>query len=588
MNRASRRDFLKIGVGAVGGGLAAILGQRIAPSIHLPRRRKQKPNVVIMLLDALRADHVGCYGYRRKDAHGEPASTTPNMDRLAREGAMFSEAYASSSVTMTSMFSLHSGYERPTFDPLYESRYSCVFPTFPEVFRDHGWRTRTISQNPFHYMCSWNTRGYAEEDILLTGRHVERGRLVDWWHAESAFKVANEELLASVEEPFMWYIHLLPPHEPYDAPEKFYAVFDDGYKGKLPKEIYYESGEHSEAWADVAAKADSLKGTIGKLPAEDRKQLEALEKALQSWHGARASVDRIRQYKDKLSAMDIEHVKTLYDANIYQADWFVGALVTRLRLLGLLDNTIVIVTSDHGEEFMEHGGIAHDGTVYEEDIHIPLIFKLPGGALGGRRVGDLVSMVDIPATILDLAGIQDELGVGRSFGALLRGEASPRKRERVYSDCVGVATREGTWKHIMYDWEVPGGDGGMLRKNTGLREVELYDLSNDPGERKNLAEAHPDMARRFGERAKSWVEEGAEIWMEKSGSFGGPESPRGVPVWNEELMREIHVALREGRLSGKVERVGKEQLEFDKRLERPDYGLSREQVERLKALGYIR
>jgi len=502
---------------------------------------------------------------------------------------MLSKAYASSSTTIYSLFSLHSGYDRPTFDPLYESRYSCVFPTFPEIFKENGWKTKTLSQNPLHYLCSWNTRGYEEEDILLTKRHVERGRLIDWWHAESAFKAAEEELLGSVEEPFMWYIHLLPPHEPYDAPEKFYKHFDDGYKGRLPKEIYFEKEEHSEVWDEMGTRAELLMESVERLPAEDKKQVEALRDALRSWHGARASVDRIREYRDRLSPRDIEHVKTLYDANVYQADWFVGAVVARLRLLDLLDNTIVVVMSDHGEEFMEHGGIAHDGTVYEEDIHIPLLFRYPRRVVRGEKVSHLVSMVDIPATILDLAGMQDELGVGKSFAPLLHGGPYAERRDRIYSDCVGVATREGDWKCIVYDWLVPGGSGkSVLRKNTGLRETELYDLREDPGETKNVAEEHADVVAEFEEGAKAWVEKGAEIWLEKVPELGGRSNPKEVPVWNEGLMRQVQMAFTEDRMSGKIEHVGKEDLEFDKRLERPDYGLDEEQLERLKALGYIR
>jgi len=522
MKKLSRRDLLKIGAGAVGG-------------------------VVVILLDALRADHVGCYGYRRKNAHGELVSATPNIDQFAREGTTFTRAYASSSVTIMSMFSLHTGYERPTFDPLYEGRFSSYFPTFPEVFRDNGWRAKTFSANALHWMCSWNTRGYDKGDIHIPFRYLDKhNRWQPWWKAEVALIQVREKLFARLEEPFMWYIHVMPPHEPYDPSERFWDVFDDGYRGKLPEEVYREYGE-------------------------DNRQIPVNA--------------RVRDNLEKLTPRDMEHVVALYDANLYSADWLVGKIIGQLEWLGILENTVVVVTSDHGEEFTDHGGVGHDGTVYEEDTHVPLVFRYPKRVMGGEKVSDLVSMVDIPATILDLAGIQDELGVGRSLAIPLSRKFHAPHRERVYSDCQGVALKEGRWKFIAYDWLVGDSTGkGMLRRNQGRKPPELYDLSVDPGETKNIVSEHPELAASFEEDVKRWVESGTEIWLEKVPELGGPSNPKEVPVWNDALMRAMHDELMAKRDGG--DGIDK-YLELDKRLEEEDYGLPKEQLERLKALGYI-
>jgi len=506
-----------------GGALAGAITSRIAPALRGPTKNlDDKPNVIIFLLDALRADHLGCYGYRR--------NTAPNIDRIAAEGTRFENAHASSAVTFQSMMSLHTSYEYPSFDPTYERRPLVDFPTFPEVFKREGWHTKTLTANPWHYACSWNTRGYAQEDILIPEPYLDRNNeWIEWWCAEAALKQARDKMFSNLQQPFMWYIHLMPPHEPYAPSDRFMRRFGCEYEGQLPEDVYSH-------------------------PVDLRKHL------------------------DMLSAEDVRHVVDLYDANILSGDWFVGAIVSRLEWLDILDDTIVVVTSDHGEEFREHGGFGHDGTVYQEDVRIPLVFRYPKRVLAAKVVTDLVSMIDIAPTILELAGIPMQFGRGKSMVPMLSRSRYPGHRDRAFSDCLGIAMRKGDIKCICYDWPVDATEGKWRRGLGPSLATEVYDLCRDPTESRNLAGRDPALEAELVEDVKSWVESNAAL---------GPSDPRAVPKWNEELLREMHMTLR-GK-QGRGEDVDIKQLFFADKHLAPDAdgGIDPETRERLKALGYI-
>ncbi len=541
----SRRTFLKTGLvagGAAAAGAGAFGMLRDAVSPNLPRNRSRKPNVLILLADALRADYVGCYGARRKNHLREYVSPTPNMDKLAEEGTFCSNAYAHS-VTTHSMFSLHSGRPISAFDPLYEGRQSCYFPTFPELFKQHGYDTKTLSCNPYHFAFSWNTRGYQTDDIYIPERSYH-------WRVEAAIW-EFERMIERITEPFLWYIHILPPHMPYNPSRLFFNYFDDGHRWDEEQQVLF--GETSG---------------FGR-------------------------ADRIIDHVAELTPKDLEHIKALYAANVYSADWFVGQVLEQLSRYKVLDRTVIVFLSDHGDEFLDHGGFFHDGTMYEEDTRIPLIIRYPDQVLRNRRLDDLVGIADVPATVLDLADIQDTLGEGRSLRTPLCETTASPHRQRAFSECQGVAIREGPWKFIIYDWQVSNREGQKRwRRNKGDMPTELYDLSKDPAEKTDLADRHPQLVERFTGLAQEHVEQGAEAWMAHVPARGGPESPRDVPRFDFKALDGL-VAAAANVPQDKKQDLGyrgvgiRDCLEIDKKLAQGE-GVPPQLVERLRAIGYLR
>jgi len=189
-----------------------------------------------------------------------------------------------------------------------------------------------------------------------------------------------------------------------------------------------------------------------------------------------------------LSNEELKKMITLYDSEIRYVDYAIGNLFYELRKEGLYDNSLVIVTSDHGEEFKEHGDIDHKPKLYEELIHVPLVIKFPNGLYGGTIVNDLVSLIDLAPTIVDCLGInKPKKWVGSSLFPLLEGRKGS-KREGVISEAKIkqghniISYRTKRWKYIL---------------NEEKGEQELYDLQEDPKETKNLFKIMPKRVKKF-------------------------------------------------------------------------------------------
>lgn len=225
------------------------------------------------------------------------------------------------------------------------------------------------------------------------------------------------------------FVHYMDPHAPYDPPRpygrQFVSLFDPAYKGRV-------TGRNFEGLA-VAT----------------------------------------------LTPADVDHVRAVYDAELAYADLMIGELLDALRAMGLLDDAVVAYSADHGEEFQEHGGWTHSRTLYEEMLHVPFAIRVPG--LRGRRVADVVSLVDLAPTVLDALGVASPpMFQGRSLLGLLRGGTLPdapvfAETERNRDGNHRVAVREGSLKCVLVvqpGREVP----------PQILKEEFYDLASDPGE----------------------------------------------------------------------------------------------------------
>jgi arylsulfatase A-like enzyme len=248
-----------------------------------------------------------------------------------------------------------------------------------------------------------------------------------------------EELLRTRDHNF-FYVHLFPPHHPYFPPPPFAGVYSQETPGQV--------------------------------------------------NGSSEDLIRIRRSGQGLPASELARLVAQYDENLLYGDHLIGDILGVANRLSRLDEALVIVLADHGEAFLEHGGLMHGYTVHEEEIRIPMILKLPRSArLGGRLVPELAGTEDILPTILDLCRVPDTapLRHGRSLVPLLLG-TGPGNAES-YARAQGA---QFTASLTQRRWKI-------LRLENGL---ELYDLASDPGERRDLASERPFLAGLLGQRVR--------------------------------------------------------------------------------------
>jgi len=399
------------------------------------------PNVLFIVLDAGRADHFGAYGYARE--------TSPNIDRLAREGVVFDHVFTPAAYTLGAMSSVWTSQypDRHHAEVSFSARLPKDRLTLAELLGAQGIRSAGFVSNTIAGAFNGFDRGFSEfhevwrEQATSTADGL--GRTVPPWIA------------GQTAGRFFAYVHFREPHCPYNPPPPFDTRF--GPDGPIPRE---------------------RRGACG--PG--------------TW------IIDVNQGRRALSPAERDHLTRLYDGNIAFADAVVGQIRTALEKAGLLEKTIVIVTADHGEGLFEHGWIGHNVQLYDESIHVPLIVRVPGGKgpAAGTRVSAMADLLDVAPTIADLFGVlgrggSDRAFQGRSLLGLLGGAAEPSPRavlSRTVWDRPRYSRRDERYKFI-YD--------------TRTGEEELYDLAGDPGERANLVSSDPLRAAWSRESLHHWI-----------------------------------------------------------------------------------
>jgi arylsulfatase A-like enzyme len=331
--RLSRRNILKYGL--YGGMMAGL-----APSLWLSGCRKQwsskRPNIIFILIDTFRADHVGCYGYKR--------NTTPNIDALARQGILFKNAIVAAPWTLPSVASIITS-QYPSVLGI-RDRTTVVtekFPIFSQALKKHNYITCGIVSH-----------------TLLSAR-LGFGRGFDWYDEKSSLghggfssPTVTSKAISFVrqkhESPFFLFAHYFDPHYHYMLHKKY--DYYSSYKG-----------------------------------------------AIKSGH----SILDLWRRRGNLTTDDIKYLIALYDSEIAFTDEHVGLLLGEVKQQGLYDESIIIVTADHGEEFMERGWLGHTITLNQELIRVPLIMKLPG--YKAKVLDSAVGLIDIVPTLYDYLGI---------------------------------------------------------------------------------------------------------------------------------------------------------------------------------------
>jgi len=412
-----------------GAGLAAIAS--IAAVCLLARREPVPPNVLLISLDTLRADHLGCYGYG--------VDTSPNLDAYAaHRAALFETSVAAAPSTepshaaiFTSLLPSHNGAFFSRRAPLPER-----FTTMAELLQRAGYRTMSVNDGGQMDAALGFAQGF-DEYITLPGR----AQLAKF---RKTAEVAVRWLDARVDrdQPWFMFLHTYEPHHPYNPGAEFYEAIGHRYSGPLPAII------------DKPLLAEINSGKLA------------------------------------LTDADRRHVVAAYDGDIRSTDAAFGDLIAALDARELLEDTVVIVTSDHGEEFGEHGRMGwHSHALWDEQLLVPLIIGLPDGGFAGRRIRSQVRGIDLLPTVLELVGAAPLAAAeGRSLLPLLRGEPELERRaviqQDVPDDAIPTALRSEGKKLYLRGAEPP----------------LLYDLVADPGEKKDLCQG--DEEKVAGLRAK--------------------------------------------------------------------------------------
>ena len=369
------------------------------------------PDIVLVVLDAARADNFGCYGYER--------NTTPNVDALAAESLVFEHAYATSPYTACSMPTMFTGLSFRDHGVVGRNHsLDESITTLAESLQNGGYRTSCYSANPNNAVGRGTGQGCDLFEELWRG--ASPSDAIDPYRVSSS---AIARLAEPFDQPEFLMLHYVPPHEPYLPAPGFDLFGDPTYTGD------YDGSRDTVLGIDA--------GRLDPTPA------------------------------------DMAEIVSLYDGNLLTGDDAFSQVLDVLKQRGRWDNTVVLVLSDHGEAFREHGKMSHNSTVYDEMLHIPFILRLPGGVVPEQiDTRGLVSLEDVVPTLLGLAGIEP---TGPLSGVDLLASSVPRRRgvvARSDQDPPFLSYRTSRWKLI-----------------TGRGVNELYDLEADPAESDNILES---------------------------------------------------------------------------------------------------
>ena len=393
------------------------------------------PNVLLVVVDALRADRV--FG---PDAE----NTTPNLQRFARRSVVFPHTISSGAWTVPAMASLFTSLDPQVhrtlrYNPqerLPDDSLPGQLPTLAETFFGGGYQTSALLKA----VVLAKNRGFAQG---FSSWRVVEGDMADRQSAGQLTDAALEWIttMRYPERPFFLYLHYMDPHSNYLAPEPWYSEAKGSYTGPV-------TGVYNQIHDSYLEK--------GVIP----------------------------------TRRDLGQIGRYYDAEVRYWDSEFGRLIKDLALMGVDSNTIVVVTADHGEALYEHGGFFESG-VYQENIAVPLLVKVPGVAPAQRS--ELVQLLDVAPTLAELVGLPAPAAwQGRSLGPALRGETwEPRS---AYAEYGGIRT-------------LIAPDGMKLIEGDGA--AKLFQIFDDPGElRDRVGGGWKELQRLralLAERVAGWV-----------------------------------------------------------------------------------
>jgi arylsulfatase A-like enzyme len=411
--------------------------------------RKCRPNILFFGIDSLRRDHMSCYGY--------PFLTSPHFDKVASQGTLFEDSFSPHIPTTPGYANMLTGLDVFGTDrvslrepgPIMDS-----VPTLPEILREQGYVSLALGMDD--RLC----KGFDE----YHGFHAAWGAWEDrpLRKAEELNKVALPLLdrLSKGKKPWMLFLRHMDPHSPYLPPAPFDRMF---YQGD---------------------------------------ELDPENKTMKAVWAFKPFADYIRSWLPP-GITDKDFVVNLYDGEVAYMDTCIAHLVTKLDDLGIADNTLVVITSDHGETLYDHKCWFDHHSMYDPTLVVPMIFRWPGHVPVGRRVRGMVTLADIVPSMLDIMGWDNVLAKfsfdGRSVWPIERGERVSNYSELFITECTwmrkhGLRTPE--WKMIE----------SLEPDFHGFPKRELYNLLEDPLEYNNVAGQEKSMYEALRKRMNAHIE----------------------------------------------------------------------------------
>lgn len=423
---------------------AALIAATLALSCS-GKRPLGKPNVILIVVDSLRADRLGCYGYSR--------ATSPRIDSLAAEGARFERVSCqaprdgpSVASILTGLYpSTHGVTEIPSQDagaPWLVSRLSEKVTTLAEALQAAGYRTGAFVSNPALGPERGLDAGFADFRVFSQRSLAEE---------------VNREALAWIQgspaTPFFLYVHYTDVNAPYDPPAPYDGAFKPGSARPLAEGV--------------------------SIPASVR-------------------------FGD---CRDLAVYEARYDGALRYCDEEIGEFMKRLRSAGLAERTLVVLTSDHGEEIYEHEGFGHGRTVYEEVLHVPVILRLPGSVPAGRVVSTRARSIDIYPTILSLCDVALGHAIhGRTLTGMLDGSDSAEREVFAEAPSPGAGRLCRMLDSVKSIYSIEASEVSEYL----LLEEDPTEKSNaigrlKPAERRALAKQFQDYQRQRAIEAETWA-----------------------------------------------------------------------------------
>jgi len=415
------------------------------PTISGKTKQPRTP-IILISCDTMRADHLSCYGYARE--------TSPNLDAFAKKAVLFENAITPETWTLTAHTTMLTGLYPTRHRVNASTNLAESVQTLPETLLDAGYRTAAFTGYRLWMMpTSGLAHGFEKYATPpLVRDMIETRVLVDSW------------LDARNTEPFFLFFHnydlhskfgkaqcencTLPYYPPPNAPLHFASNFQE------PAGLRERS---SPSPTDILIAACGNPGV--------------------------------------LSPHDLEYIVALYDDAIRGVDDGLAQFFAKLKTMGIYDQAMIVVTSDHGEQFGEHGQFVHEH-VYEGSAKVPLLIKFPNGEHGGKRIRDMVQLVDLMPTILEVAGVPAPPGDGQSLIPLIKGEGSPAPWAYIRRQKF-IAVRNNDWKYLR-------------SIESGL--AELYHLAKDPHETVNIIEQDPEELSVMKSLADAFFQENQQGW----------------------------------------------------------------------------
>jgi arylsulfatase A-like enzyme len=436
----------------------------------MPSRRGtgRYPNIVLIGIDSLRADHMSCYGY--------PRQTTPHIDRFAQGGTLFERTYSAYIPTTSGYTAMLTGMDVVTSQVVALRHKGPLRPevrTLPEILRDNGYNTTCVG-----FRGNPAARGF-DNYIDFTGwGSWNEGRSPK---AENLNQVAIPELdrLAKGRKPFFLFLRHMDPHAPYLPPAPYERMFYHGNETD-PKNHSMDPVMSFKPFCDFFA----------------------------SWMPPKIS--------------DKDYVIAQYDGAVAYMDAAIQTIFTSLEAQGILDETIVVINSDHGETLYDHDCYFDHHGLYDQTLHVPLIIRYPGKVPAGKRVPGYNRHQDLVPTLMELTGIEPGIQFdGQSLLPMARGEVASHDAEFYITECTWMRKhgwRTPEWKLIV-----------ALEPDFHFKPaVELYNLVQDPGENHNVADECPDVVALLRGRMEAWLakrkqETGMETPIYHQGDWHGIE-----------------------------------------------------------------